>query len=102
MNSRIRRAKPCISCSGMETRPQSKLESLIEQICNVGSGMILAFTIAQLILWPALGLQVSPNENMVITIVLTFVSVVRGYIWRRIFNKRLYRAWAEKIRSLKR
>lgn len=77
---------------------QTKLESAIEQICNVGSGMIIAYAIMELVLAPTLGIGITPMQNVWTTIVLTVVSVLRGYVWRRIFNKRMYRDWANWIR----
>ena len=74
---------------------QSKLESLIEQLCNVGSGMIIAYTMMQLVLAPLLTINITPSENVVVTIVLTIVSVTRGYFWRRFFNRKLYHVWAD-------
>lgn len=78
---------------------QTKLESAIEQICNVGSGMVIAYAVMELILAPALGIGITPMQNVWTTIVLTIVSVIRGYCWRRIFNKRMYRDWANWIKS---
>jgi hypothetical protein len=65
---------------------QSKRHSLLEAIANVFSGAAIAFTITQLgsilDLW-----AISPSKNLLLTLILTFVSLLRSYIWRRIFNK---------------
>ncbi len=78
---------------------QTHLESAIEQMCNVGSGMIIAYAIMELFLVPILHIGMTPLQNVWSTIILTVVSVIRGYMWRRCFNKRLYRNWASWIRS---
>lgn len=69
-----------------------------EQCLNVGSGMIIAWTLSQLahILAPYINLflaaininyifvwNISPSSNLIMTIVLTIVSICRGYAWRR-------------------
>lgn len=84
----------CMQTKQHEHAQQTKLESAIEQVCNVGSGMIIAFAIMELVLAPALGIGITPMQNVWTTIVLTVVSVLRGYVWRRVFNKRMYRDWA--------
>lgn len=78
---------------------QSKLESIIEQIVNVSSGMFIAYFTMQLFLAPMLGIHISPHENIIVTLVLTVVSVLRGYMWRRFFNRKLYKEWAIWIKS---
>lgn len=78
---------------------QTKLESIIEQVCNTCSGMVIAYLTMQFILAPMLGIKISPHENLVVTIVLTVVSVLRGYFWRRFFNKQHYKHWANWIRA---
>jgi len=64
---------------------QSKLTSLVEVCLNVGSGFILAF-----IVWQALAafydIDMPLSRNFQITSIFTAVSIVRGYVWRRLFN----------------
>ena len=78
---------------------QSRIESIIEQITNVGSGMIIAYCVMQFILIPAFDINLSATENIKVTVILTFVSVIRGYMWRRFFDVKLYKTCAEKIRG---
>lgn len=78
---------------------QSKISSLIEQCFNVMSGMLIAFTISQIAhiyepeiqeyIWEDFVWNLSAGSNAIMTTVLTVVSVIRGYTWRRIFNRRL-------------
>lgn len=76
---------------------QSKRHSVIEALLNVGSGMVIAFTISQLghfyqdeirkYIWPSFTWNLSLESNAVMTGLLTVASMIRGYVWRRIFNK---------------
>lgn len=66
---------------------QTRLHSLIEVICNIATGMIIAWSVTQFIAVPFIGITITMEQNIYLTIVLTAVSVVRSYIWRRIFNK---------------
>lgn len=65
---------------------QSKLHSLIESIANILIGMGIAFA-AQLVVFPALGIAVRLDQNVVITVAFTAVSLVRSYALRRLFNR---------------
>lgn len=64
---------------------QSRISSLIEVILNTISGFIVAYLSAMLV-YPMFGFNVTAEQNFYITLIFTFVSIVRGYIWRRIFN----------------
>ena len=64
---------------------QSKKHSLIESITNVVVGLVISFLI-QLIIYPALNIKVSLNQNLFITMVFFLASFFRGYVIRRIFN----------------
>lgn len=78
---------------------QSRRHSLIESSLNVLSGMIIAFIISQLAhefepqiqkyIWSGFEWKLSAGSNAIMTMILTVVSVCRGYAWRRHFNKRL-------------
>ncbi|MBC7954082.1 MAG: hypothetical protein H7Z12_19970 [Rhodospirillaceae bacterium] len=59
--------------------------SLVEQLFNVGSGMVLALIVGQLV-YPLFGYQVSLADNLGLTAIFTIVSVIRGFVWRRVFN----------------
>ena len=65
---------------------QSKRHSLFESVANVISGSMIAFSTTQL--GSLIGLwSISPSKNLLLTIVLTFVSLGRSYLWRRVFNR---------------
>ncbi len=81
-----------------EKRMQTKRHSLLESCMNVISGMAIAFTLSQVAhefqagirdyIWSGFEWNISAGTNIVMTIILTIVSVVRGYMWRRYFNGR--------------
>jgi uncharacterized protein YacL len=66
---------------------QTKIHSLIESITNTLIGFIVSLII-QLIIYPIMGIPVSFNQNIIITLVFTIVSILRGYLIRRFFNKK--------------
>lgn len=65
---------------------QSKKYSLFESFANTIVGLLLSF-LTQLIIYPALNISVSIDQNIIITIVFLLISLIRGYIIRRIFNR---------------
>ncbi len=69
---------------------QTKLESWLETILNVGSGLLLSALVIQPILFPIFNIHTSTIENLEMASIFTAVSVARGYIWRRYFNHRLH------------
>lgn len=74
----------------MKKSKQSRLESLLEAVLNVGSGMILAFVLMQIVLAPLIGIEISISQNVTLTSILTAVSVLRGYVWRRFFANNMH------------
>ncbi|WP_429725701.1 DUF7220 family protein [Aquimarina litoralis] len=66
---------------------QTKKESLVESLANVTVGFLV--TILSLhIIFPLLGIESHSGKNILITIYLTVLSVLRNYILRRYFNKK--------------
>jgi membrane protein implicated in regulation of membrane protease activity len=68
---------------------QSKLESAVEQFLNVGSGFIISWVFWVTVITPVYDIQVTTSQNLQITAAFTVISVIRGYVWRRVFNRRL-------------
>jgi len=69
---------------------QPKHQSFVESLCNVGSGFLVAllfwiYHIMPCHIEPLAG-SLAFSDNLHITAEFTIISVVRGYIWRRIFN----------------
>jgi uncharacterized protein YacL len=66
---------------------QSKKYSIIESVANTLIGLVTSFII-QLIIYPLLDIPVSIAQNIIITFVFLIVSIIRGYLIRRLFNKK--------------
>jgi len=64
---------------------QSRRMSLIEAITNVSLGYGLA-VIAQIVVFPWFGLDVSIGENLAIGAVFVGISLLRSYALRRLFE----------------
>ena len=64
---------------------QPRILSAVESVANVAVGLGVAF-MAQLIVFPALHIAVSLEQNVQIAAIFTVVSLVRGYVIRRLFN----------------
>ena len=64
---------------------QTKKLSLIESATNTVVGLITSFVI-QLIIYPSLNIKVSIGQNVIITLVFFIVSILRGYLVRRVFT----------------
>lgn len=58
--------------------------------------------IAQIVIFPLFGINVSVAENFAIAALFTVVSVIRGYVIRRWFNAGLHRAAVRIARRLTR
>ena len=63
---------------------QSKKSSMIEVFANTASGFIVSFTVTTFLL-PYMGAM----SALSITSIYTVVSLVRSYVWRRFFNKKV-------------
>lgn len=89
----------------MRCKVQSRKHSFIESCLNVASGMVIAFVISQLAhvfeaeiqkyIWTGFTWNVSAGSNAVMTVILTVVSISRGYAWRRHFNKKVLEEYRE-------
>jgi hypothetical protein len=65
---------------------QSKRGSLIEAVANTMVGYALAVA-TQFAVFPAFGLRVGVVENLGLGLIFTAVSLARGYVLRRLFNR---------------
>ena len=65
---------------------QTKKYSLIESITNTFVGFMVSL-LAQLIIYPAMSIKVTFSQNIKITLIFTIISISRGYIIRRFFNR---------------
>lgn len=64
---------------------QSRLGSFLESLANVVLGYGVAVG-AQLAIFPWFNIRVSVQDNLVIGLAFTLVSLVRSYLLRRLFN----------------
>lgn len=70
---------------------QTRLGSLIEVCINIFIGFWINF-VANLVILPMFGFNVSISDNFLIGFLYTFVSVARSYIVRRWFEKKIQQA----------
>ena len=64
---------------------QSRLMSLVEAVTNTAIGYSIA-VLTQLAVFPLFGLHVPLAGNFAIGAVFTAVSILRGYVLRRLFE----------------
>ena len=66
---------------------QSKKQSFIESLTNVGIGWFISF-IANMLVLPLFGYNINLTDGVLISIIFTIISIVRGYVVRRWFNSK--------------
>lgn len=66
---------------------QTKRQSLIETLTNVGIGWFISF-IANMLVLPLFGYNINLTDGVLISIIFTAISVIRGYVVRRWFNSK--------------
>ena len=66
---------------------QSKRDSLIETLTNVGIGWFISF-IANMLVLPLFGYNINLTDGVLISIIFTAISIIRGYVVRRWFNSK--------------
>lgn len=64
---------------------QTRRSSLLEVIISTTIGFCVSL-LATLTILPALDVQASASQSVVMTVAFTVISVVRGYAVRRMFN----------------
>ena len=65
---------------------QSRAMSLVEAITNVIVGYVLAIA-TQIVVFPWFGLEAALGEHLAIGIAFVGVSLARGYLLRRLFER---------------
>ena len=65
---------------------QSHLMSLVEAIANVAVGYGVA-VMTQLLVFPVFGLQITWAENLKLAAAFTFISIIRSFALRRLFEE---------------
>ena len=64
---------------------QTRWQSMVEAFLNTLTGYIIS-VVAQVLIFPHYGIHLGLGENMQIVAIFTFISIVRSYFWRRLFN----------------
>ena len=65
---------------------QSRAMSLVEAITNVVVGYVLAIA-TQIVVFPWFGIETGLTEHLTIGLAFVGVSLVRGYLLRRLFER---------------
>jgi hypothetical protein len=66
---------------------QSRTMSLIEAATNVVTGYLLALAI-QIATFPLFGLDATLTDNLLLGLIFTAASLLRGFLLRRLFEHR--------------
>jgi Kef-type K+ transport system membrane component KefB len=66
---------------------QSHRHTLIEVVVSTGAAFLISALLQHYFVNPVWHLHSSPTDSVAITLFFTAVSLVRSYIFRRIFNK---------------
>ena len=67
---------------------QTKKQSLIESLTNILIGYLTAL-LSQLLIFPLFNIYVTFQDNLLIGLYFTIISLIRSYLVRRYFNKRI-------------
>ena len=74
---------------------QTKKQSLIESFINVLIGYLTAL-LSQVLIFPLFDIDVSFQDNLLIGLYFTIISLIRSYLVRRYFNKK-DKEWEVKV-----
>ncbi|EZH74104.1 hypothetical protein ATO12_14615 [Aquimarina atlantica] len=66
---------------------QTKKQSFIESLVNVSIGFCITM-VSLHIIFPVLGIENNSGKNIILTIYLTLLSILRNYVLRRYFNRK--------------
>lgn len=64
-----------------QTKKKSLIESTVQTLIGLGTSILVQITI-----YPLMGIPVTFEQNLIITAVFFAVSIVRGYLVRRLFE----------------
>jgi len=68
---------------------QPRHHSLLEVNLNIASGFVVSWLLWVYIVSPWYGIQVNHLQNLEIVGLFTISAIIRGYFWRRLFNRKL-------------
>ncbi len=66
----------------MQTRKHSAYEAIVNVLVGYTVNMIANFTI-----FPIFGWQITLEQNLLLGVLYTAISLIRSYFLRRVFNK---------------
>lgn len=66
---------------------QTKKQSFIESITNTAVGFLISLA-ATFVIFPLVGYKTTVSKNIIVTLFFTAISILRGYVIRRYFNKK--------------
>jgi membrane protein implicated in regulation of membrane protease activity len=66
---------------------QTRIESAIERACDVSTGFFISWLIYKYYIYD----NVTVLAPTIVVGIFTVISLVRGYYWRRFFNKGLHK-----------
>jgi len=69
---------------------QTRKQSLIESLTNLVIGYLISL-LSLFVIFPILAIESSTGKNFTITLYFTLISVIRSYVLRRFFNKKLHK-----------
>ena len=67
---------------------QTKFQSFIESTVNILIGYFTALA-SQLLIFPLFNINIPIQDNLLIGLYFTLISLIRSYLIRRFFNKKL-------------
>ena len=67
---------------------QTKFQSFIESTVNILIGYFTALA-SQLLIFPLFNINITIQDNLLIGLYFTLISLIRSYLVRRYFNKKL-------------
>jgi len=68
---------------------QTRKQSLIESLTNLVIGYLISL-VSLFVIFPILGIESSTGKNFIITLYFTLISLIRSYVLRRFFNKKMH------------
>jgi uncharacterized membrane protein len=77
---------------------QSKKQSIIESVTNTLFGTIFNFLVS-LVVYPLVGIDVTMKDIGVLTIIFTFISVIKNFLVRRFFETETWNNFRKKRKS---
>jgi hypothetical protein len=69
---------------------QTKLQSFLESSLNMFSGFVVALLLWIFWIEPVWEIEMTIFDNLKISAIFTVAAIIRGYLWRRYFNHKIF------------